>query len=108
MRERSYENHGEPDRFCGNVAACGRGHVAGNPSGRAEMLGSANMIPPDNSIVRELDDAQRSTLSAIHNIDQYLRWAPNGDGPLLVQIKLACFLALDALGKAAELAENGR
>ena len=60
----------------------------------------------DNSISRELDDSQRSLLAAIHNIDHYLRRAPNGQGPTLVRLKLACLSALEALGKASAIAES--
>ena len=65
------------------------------------------MINPDSSIVRELDESQRALLAAIRNIDQFLKRAPNGDGPLLVKLKLSCLTALDALGRAARIASEG-
>jgi len=89
-----------------------RRDVVSDPPGQLKMLGDANMsarvgLAPENSIARELDHAQRACLSAIRNTDEYLRRAPNGDAPMLVQLKLACLVALDALGKAAQIAENG-
>ena len=54
----------------------------------------------DNSyLVVQLDDAQRSLLGALRTIDAY-------DDPSLVRLKLACLTALDALGKAAQIAEG--
>ena len=50
-------------------------------------------------LVVQLDDAQRSLLGALRTIDAY-------DDPSLVRLKLACLTALDALGKAAQIAEG--
>ena len=54
----------------------------------------------------ELDESQRNLVSAIRAIDEYLRKSPNGDGPKLVRLKVACLAALSALGKAAQIAEG--